>query len=856
MKTEFKRNILIAIIFAVSFTINGLQAGEKSNPKRIYFSYTLHGNMNYDRYPKSTIWDKFPETYQNILDFMIQHPEFKGQMQLSGQTFKTVQIVAPEFLKQAKKLQQNGQIDFTGTFYSEPVNVCMDGETNFLNAKLGCLIITQELASTSGFFVQEHAWNPQLPYILNKAGVDWVPIRTAEQRYKPYYAIGLDGSKIIAVPTDRHVSNYKDVIDLIPDNGIILMGGDFEMPGRFIDAYNEVIEINKERSDIQIEWIRVSDYLKKFPVEIEEFINNTELAGIREWDSYSRWTADPLDIKVHTLTKEAMAGVRAAKIAVFAGTEYATQSGLTITKNPDTPIKYLESYEPDKGIDWDIEQASDYPDIEYRYFSRNGEVTLLSRAEHLLAWATNSDARGWWPLFERRQERMESFKQIINISRELILNALSPIGASIDIKKQYDKVMLVYNAEKAREVTFEIKTKQSFQMESLQGKELDTKIFREGKDYFIRSRINLPDYGYKAIGLIYGGRVEIPKWEEGVSVQNDKFLLKYEGDKVNINIDGKSLEVSVDSFQLRVLAEMVKDAELEGWRDGIPYGEARVSICKNDLFPKLRIDWQIDWAVHLRQEYELEPNNVNCKWSFFIPHPTLIRKKGKLEPGHLFPPEGLMARLNSNEPGKIFYDVPFGVTDHDYPSPSYVCMQDFSLLQHKEDGIMIAAKTGSQAVQVDELTGSMALVLGASTASGPKRNPEMKVDHYNIFHEQPFYSEFFQGEYLHEFFIYPFEGSWQDAQVSDHAKRLVNDIYLVEIPRIGAASDIHLPDKGSFVTIDNQNVEITCIDNLSDKLIVRLNERNNKSSRGEVKIGKYTEKFDTSPFEIIEVELK
>ena len=80
-------------------------------PKKVYFSYTLHGNMNYDRYPKSTIWEKFPETYQNVLDFIEARPEFKGQIQLSGQTFKTLQQAAPGFLLQALQMHRQGLAD-------------------------------------------------------------------------------------------------------------------------------------------------------------------------------------------------------------------------------------------------------------------------------------------------------------------------------------------------------------------------------------------------------------------------------------------------------------------------------------------------------------------------------------------------------------------------------------------------------------------------------------------------------------------------------------------------------------------------------------------------------------------------
>ena len=52
--------------------------------KRVYMSYILHGNMNYDRYIRPYIWQQFPIIYNNLLDFMDEHPDFKGKVQFSG----------------------------------------------------------------------------------------------------------------------------------------------------------------------------------------------------------------------------------------------------------------------------------------------------------------------------------------------------------------------------------------------------------------------------------------------------------------------------------------------------------------------------------------------------------------------------------------------------------------------------------------------------------------------------------------------------------------------------------------------------------------------------------------------------
>ena len=129
---------ILGILIALFSASDTCYAAKK---KKVYMSYILHGNMNYDRYVRPTIWRDFPVIYNNLLDFMDEHPDFKGQLQFSGQTLNSMKQAAPEVLEHALKIHQRGQLNFTGTFYSEPVNVNMDGETNYRCAWLGTKIV-------------------------------------------------------------------------------------------------------------------------------------------------------------------------------------------------------------------------------------------------------------------------------------------------------------------------------------------------------------------------------------------------------------------------------------------------------------------------------------------------------------------------------------------------------------------------------------------------------------------------------------------------------------------------------------------------------------------------------------------
>ena len=55
----------LSLMVLIPFAVLG-----KDQPRTVYMSFILHGNMNYDRYVRTTIWEQFPVIYGNMLDFM------------------------------------------------------------------------------------------------------------------------------------------------------------------------------------------------------------------------------------------------------------------------------------------------------------------------------------------------------------------------------------------------------------------------------------------------------------------------------------------------------------------------------------------------------------------------------------------------------------------------------------------------------------------------------------------------------------------------------------------------------------------------------------------------------------------
>jgi len=818
-KTVLRLSFLVCVF--LNFSICYSQAPQK----KIYMTYILHGNMNYDRYVKSTIWRDFPVIYDNLLKFMDEHPEFKGQLQFSGQTFLSLKQTTPYVIEHAKKVHERGQINFTGTFYSEPVNVNMNGETNYRCSLLGTSIIANEIGSTDGFYLQERAYHPQLPWIFNNSGVSWVPVIIGDDSYFPFKLKGMDGSVAVCVP--NNTGKFPSIIKRAPDKSLILVEEDYEIPQSFANIYKLVKNYLVANKDVDIEWITVKEYIEKFGIKEEKYVDHTAKAKNITDGTYSRWTADPLDIIIQDYTNHAMSDFRAATI-VNSLTKYL------FDKKIDEPFinsKVTLKHDP---LIWAIEQANMYPDVEPKYLSKEGQVTIMSKIEHLLLWAVNSDSRGWYPLYEKRRERINSLENSSALSKEIINRGLDVISQGITAKG-YDRYFILFNAEPERNKIIKIETNQPYDIYDYNGIKLNNTIITTGDKYIIEFESRLPAYGYKVIGLKKSDNVKEYKWTEGNSIANKTMKVTALENKIVFDRKGNSIELSIDSFRIKALTEMVRGKGDDTLRNAVPYGKPRISV-RNTLYPQLRIELQPDWLVHMEQVFTLLPDRILCENNFTFPHPTILRKE--LKPS--FDPEGLDLRFTTGKPGEVFYNMPFGITPHILKDLSYFCSLNLGIFQYTTGGgFMISAGTGEQAFFTNPGEGTIGLYLGSSTTSGPIRNVGMKfVTETQVDHEAAWYAEPFHGTYNHIFMIYPFDGNWQENHASTISKSYTEEIYLREFSPVKNFG--RFPPEKSLISLNQPGIEITSIETKGNELMIRLNDKENRDSDVKLIIGKKT----------------
>jgi len=829
----------ILIILAALALMTGVQAAPKKTKakKTVYVSYILHGNMNYDRYVRPTIWKEFPVIYDNLLDFMDEHQDFSGQLQFSGQTISSLMQCAPEVVDHALAIHNRGQLNFTGTFYSEPVNVNMDGETNYRCCWLGTRIVEDIVGETDGFYLQERAYHPQLPWIFNHSKVSWTPVITGNDAdVKPFKLIGMDGSESVCVPITR--DRLLEKIAAAPKNSLFTIEEDYEIPQSFTSTYAKVAKFNEENNEgIEVKWITVKEYIKKFGLGESRYVDHSAKASNRDNGTYSRWTADPLDIVVQNATNKAMADFRAARIIdALVQDRLGVKSDVLLAESDINLI-----HDP---LVWNIERAEIYPGIVEKYLSDDGKPTLLSNAENLLLWAVNSDAKGWFPLYEKRRERINSFENSSLLSNTVINTAMDALASELKVDGTCEKYYLVANMEAARTKAVELTSKTPVEVYDCADGSLipSESVFASGQ-YVVNFKLDLPSYGYKTVGLRTISKASRDCWEDGTVITAEGVSVSSKGDKVELLLNGKKVTLSMDDFQIKALAQMREGKGDDQWRAAKEYGQARVSVRKG-LKPQLRIERQLDWLLHLQQLFTIVDGKVFCDVSFVFPHPTLVRKEGE---GDMFDPRGLSLIVDTFEKGLVHYDIPFGISSYDSKTTAYLCPLSTCFLQQESGGLVVSPQTGEQAFSCDADQGRMTLHLGASTVSGPIRDVDLEFeDKTTVNHELAWYLEPFHGQYDHRIVFYAYEGDWKDAHIPASIREVSSPVYFREFtPSAGS-----LPAQLSLLSIDKANVELTSAKCRDAVLSLRLNEREGLQTKTSVTIGDKTIQADLHSFGI------
>jgi hypothetical protein len=756
--------------------------------KRIWFAICTHPNMNYDRSVRSIIWEKFPQFYRLYLNYLKERPGLKSHMQLPTQTLLSLKQCAPDVLDLAKELHDRGQVRFMGTFFSEPLAQCMDEMSVLDSAQLGCEFARRELgAELEGFFLQEIAYTPAVPYMIERVGVGWTIFHDWEfgNDLRPCWLKGLDGTRCVGIPMIEHArrNQLRENPDAMPQDTLITVHCDMEFPNA-IHGLHQLEQWFRTECGYDTRWCFISEYLDAVGVEVEK----SPTPGTNKKEdpisspSLSRWCADHLSMQLHRETLAAMEARRAAGI-------------LDPTGSVDVP--FADTSRPHSA--WDVEAPRIYPELASVLSPASAPA---ERMRHLISWGTNSDARGWYPLLERRHERSDTFGEVQWIADEqmhVILDGDKPCAGA-------------YLVHPGSSMTWrdEVIAQEPLAFLTPEGLDAVEMVRRKGAEWEHHLRLDLPRYSTVSLE-----RRRLPRHpaqpETGNEVEANGATLSFEdGILAFTPLAGPSVQIALPSFQICVKH---LDEELRAPR---PESDWRVSSLPGSC-PRLVVERQLDYHIHFRAEYILDGNQVFADWRFWFTAPTLVDsldnestwKKPDFTPG------GLRAQVSAGLPGAAFYDVPFGMVRHPNPAASFVAPLTHALLETTDGGVALVTQSGSQSFELAAADGSIALCMGKSLTSGGRRKLSFRIgDSITDFqHDVEWYKEFFYGELRHRFVVLPFAGDWRAQALPNTCRALATGPRWLE-------SSALAPGRTTLAAVGPNNIHLAGVDPEKRKAIL------------------------------------
>ncbi len=721
--------------------------------KRISLSVIMHANMQYDRFGRDEILDKFPRMYRYILRSVETHPEMRIGFEQSGATILMLKRHAPDVLDGIRDAVAARRAIVLGTYFSNPLNMCVDEHFNFWNAWLGVEIVRREIGEPSGFYAQENSYHPGMPSVVRKLGLTWMTVPSLAAR-QPFSARGLTGETITGVPTEVvDAENLERLYAEYPDDAIIVPIVDCEYHPNF-EAFTAKIALMREAGR-RIEWTSVPEYLaRSAPGESLDILPCTSADTL-----YARWTTSPENVRLHELTMES---IRLYHDAV------ALRDMIRVEYHEDIDVPYRDSVVTRERnvITAGIEDLSCLPDVAVEYLSESKEVSTLTHAFSLLLWATNSDARGWYPLVQKTLQRRDDFAHAAALCREVIDRGLRLLKGRKGLSDTDSKV--VYNPHRARGFELRLRGERALVFEGVaRGDALNLKS-AEG----VETTARIAGSGNSVQVLTYRPAPDCDRftWQAGSAIQNGSSELSLQDYSLHYTCGARTMTLFLS---LPAFVE-VKNGTIE--LDVIKHFSYRPIFTETGrrLDPCMRIGRKINESIYVTELYTLKGDRLECAWDLFFPRDVIL--------GNLTWETAQIEAVVTGGFKRIHGNIPGGVYGYPFRSGRITALT-YAIGVADDGGAALVSLSGSQGFRLDGQRGELAVGLGASTL-GPSSVPAlMTVDPdlsngSGIYQFEKFGYVTFHGTYRHRFVILPFTGGYAASGIEARAELCDKNVYV------------------------------------------------------------------------------
>jgi len=219
--------------------------------KSMHLGLLLHNHQPVGNFPW-VFQQVYKEAYLPLIEALERHPRIRLALHYTGSLLDWLEEAHPEFLGRVAALVERGQVEMVGGGYYEPILPAIPDRDKLGQVrKLSERIYKDFKARVSGMWLAERVWEPSLPGLLRRAGIEWtilddVHLKSAgleESDLYGYYATE-DQSPVLKVFATSQALRYtipwrpvQETIDLLRSlathdgERIAVMGDDGEKFG-------------------------------------------------------------------------------------------------------------------------------------------------------------------------------------------------------------------------------------------------------------------------------------------------------------------------------------------------------------------------------------------------------------------------------------------------------------------------------------------------------------------------------------------------------------------------------------------------------------------------------------------------
>ncbi|MFH2034492.1 MAG: alpha-amylase/4-alpha-glucanotransferase domain-containing protein [Candidatus Margulisiibacteriota bacterium] len=279
--------------------------------KKINFLFGIHCHQPVGNF-EHVIEKAYQDSYLPLLETLEAHPAIKFAVHYSGILYDWFMEKHPEYMDMLRRMVKRGQLEvLTGGYYEPILPLIPDNdklgqiemESNFIKKNL--------LAAPRGMWLTERVWEPGLPVVLSKAGVEYITVDdfhfisagVPEDDLFGYFTTEDQGDTLRVFPINKHLRYLipfrqpEEAIDYLRsiateegDRAAILAddGEKFGVwPGTarwvFEEKYLERLLTLLEENQEWIKMIHFSEYLDRHPSRGRVYLPDASYFEMMEW---------------------------------------------------------------------------------------------------------------------------------------------------------------------------------------------------------------------------------------------------------------------------------------------------------------------------------------------------------------------------------------------------------------------------------------------------------------------------------------------------------------------------------------------------------------------------------------------